>query len=106
MIKISQFDEQDWGATWQIIEPVFRSGEPYPFPPEITEKEAYKVWIEKPSVTFVATDENNRVMGTCYIKPNQPALGAHVCNCEYIAGVNARGRGVAQKCVNIRSERR
>ena len=57
-------------------------------------------------MTFVATDENNRVMGTCYIKPNQPALGAHVCNCGYIAGVKARGRGVAQKCVNIVSERR
>ena len=97
MIKIRRFDEQDWNATWQIIEPVFRAGETYPFSPEITEKEAHKAWIEKPSVTFVATDENHRVMGTYYIKPNQPALGAHVCNCGYIVGENARGRGVATK---------
>lgn len=95
MIKIRRFDEQDWAATWQIIEPVFRAGETYPFSPEITEEEAYKAWIEKPSATFITADENNRVMGTYYIKPNQSALGAHVCNCGYIVGENARGRGVA-----------
>ena len=95
MIKIRQFDEQDWGATWRIIEPVFRSGETYPFSPEITEKEAYKAWIEKCSVTYVAMDEENHVIGTYYIKPNQPTLGAHVCNCGYIVGERARGRGVA-----------
>ncbi|MCF6224786.1 MAG: GNAT family N-acetyltransferase [Xanthomonadales bacterium] len=95
MINIRRFDEQDWAGTWQIIEPVFRAGETYPFSPEITEEEAYEAWIMKPSATFIAVDEKNRVMGTYYIKPNQPALGAHVCNCGYIVGENARGRGVA-----------
>ena len=74
---------------------MFRAGDTYPFSPEITEKEAHKAWIETPSVTFVATDEDDRIIGTYYIKPNQPALGAHVCNCGYIVGENARGRGIA-----------
>ena len=95
MINIRQFDEHDWVATWRVIEPVFRAGETYPFSPEITEAEAYKAWTEKPCVTFIAVDENNLVMGSYYIKPNQPALGAHVCNCGYIVAENARGRGVA-----------
>jgi ribosomal protein S18 acetylase RimI-like enzyme len=95
MIKIRRFDEQDWCATWQIIEPVFRAGETYPFSPEITEKDAYKAWIEQPLLTYVATDENNQVLGSYYNKTNQPALGAHDCNCGYIVGDNARGRGVA-----------
>ena len=95
MIKIRRFDEQDWDATWQVIEPVFRAGETYPFSPDITDREAYKAWVQAASVTYVATDENNQVLGTYYIKPNQPALGAHVCNCGYIVGENARGRGVA-----------
>jgi len=95
MIKIRRIDARDWDATWQIIEPVFRAGETYPFSPEITEEESYKAWIIKPSATFIAVDENNRVMGTYYIKPNQPALGSHVCNCGYIVAENARGRGVA-----------
>jgi ribosomal protein S18 acetylase RimI-like enzyme len=40
-------------------------------------------------------DECNEVLGTYYIKPNQPALGAHVCNCGYIVAKEARGRGIA-----------
>ena len=95
MIKIRRFDEQDWGATWQLIEPVFRAGETYPFSPEITEQEADKAGIEKPAATVGATDENNQLVGPDYIQPNQPTLGAHVCNCGYIVGENARGRGVA-----------
>ena len=97
MIKIRPFDERDWAATWRMIEPVFRAGETYAFSPDITEEEAHKVWIEIPSASFVAVDEDHHVCGTYFIKPNQPALGAHVCNCGYIVSENARGRGIASE---------
>ena len=58
MIKIRAFEEGDWPAIWRIIEPVFRTGETYAFSPDITEDEARRVWIELPSATFVAIDEN------------------------------------------------
>ena len=95
MIKIRTLDEGDWPAIWRIIEPVFRAGETYAFSPDITENEAHKVWIELPSATYVAVDENSEILGTYFIKPNQPELGAHVCNCGYIVAENARGRGLA-----------
>ena len=95
MIKIRPFEEQDWASVWGMIEPVFRAGETYAFSPDITEKEAYKVWIEMPSATYVAVDEDNTILGTYYIKPNQPALGSHVCNCGYIVATHARGKGIA-----------
>ena len=97
MIKIRPFEEGDWTATWRIIEPVFRAGETYAFSPDIREEEAHKVWVEMPSATFVAVDENNEVIGTYYIKPNQPTLGAHVCNCGYIVAGEYRGKGVASE---------
>lgn len=97
MITIQPFEDKDWIATWQIIEPVFRTGETYAFSPDITEEEAHKVWIELPSATFVAVNERNEILGTYFIKPNQPALGAHVCNCGYIVAENARGQGIASK---------
>jgi RimJ/RimL family protein N-acetyltransferase len=97
MIKIHAFEEKDWSAIWRIIEPIFRAGETYPFSPDITEVEARRVWIELPSATFVAVNENFEVLGTYYIKPNQPALGAHVCNCGYIVAENARGKGLASE---------
>ncbi|MCV6636132.1 GNAT family N-acetyltransferase [Candidatus Albibeggiatoa sp. nov. NOAA] len=94
-MNIRLFASQDWPAVWHIIQPVFRAGETYAFSPDITEQEAYKVWIEIPKTTFVAVDENDTILGTYYIKPNQPALGSHVCNCGYIVAEQARGQGVA-----------
>ena len=97
MIKIRLFDENDWGATWRIIEPVLRAGETYAFSPDITEKEAHQVWVETPLATFVAEGKNDSILGTYFIKPNQPELGSHVCNCGYIVAQEARGKGIAAK---------
>jgi len=97
MIRIQPFEQRDWSPVWRIIEPVFRAGETYPFPPDINEAEAHSAWIEAPSATFVAADENNGILGTYYIKPNQPGLGAHVCNCGYIVAEKARGKGIASE---------
>jgi RimJ/RimL family protein N-acetyltransferase len=97
MIEIRPAEQKDWTAIWQIVRPVFRAGETYPFSPDITEAEAHRAWVELPSATFVAVDGDNKVLGTYYIKPNQPALGAHVCNCGYIVAKEARGKGVASE---------
>jgi RimJ/RimL family protein N-acetyltransferase len=97
MIKIRPFKEEDWAAAWHIIEPVFRAGETYAFAPDITEAEAHRVWVQMPTATFIAADEGGNVLGTYYIKPNQPALGAHVCNCGYIVAENARRKGIASE---------
>lgn len=95
MIKIRLFEEDDWAATWRILEPVFRAGETYAFSPDITEEEAYNAWIEVPAATFVAVDESHGIVGTYYIKKNQPGLGSHICNCGYIVSEEARGKGIA-----------
>lgn len=94
---IRKFEEQDWPRVWRIIEPVFRAGETYAFSPDITKEEAYHVWIESPEVTFVAVDSAVEIVGTYYLKPNQPTLGDHVCNCGYIVAENTRGRGIASR---------
>ena len=95
MTRIRAFEPRDWPSVWRILEPVFRAGETYAFSPEITEAEARHVWIEVPAASFVAPDAEGRVLGTYYIKPNQPALGAHVCNCGYVVSEEARGQGIA-----------
>ena len=95
MIIVREFEPTDWPAVWALIEPVFRSGDTYAFSTEISEAEAYKIWIEAPAATFVARDDSGAAQGTYYIKPNQPGAGSHVCNCGYIVGEQVRGRGVA-----------
>jgi RimJ/RimL family protein N-acetyltransferase len=92
-----EFVAADWPSLWKILEPVFRAGETYPYSPDISEAEAYKNWIELPSATYVATSDRNDIVGTYYIKPNQPTLGAHVCNCGYVVSAQAYGMGIASR---------
>lgn len=94
-MEIRKYQETDWKHVWPIIEKVFRAGETYAFSPEIKEQDAHKVWIELPQETYVVTGRDKEIFGTYYIKPNQPGLGAHVCNCGYIVSENARGQGIA-----------
>jgi len=95
MITVHPMQENEWLAVWRLIEPVFRAGETYAFSPEILEDEARKVWLATPTATYVAKDDEGNILGTYFIKPNQPGLGSHVCNCGYIVGEQARGQGVA-----------
>jgi ribosomal protein S18 acetylase RimI-like enzyme len=92
---IRPYQEGDWPFVWAIIKPVFRAGETYAFSPDISEEQAHIVWIEKPEITFVAVGGDEDILGTYYIKPNQPTLGAHVCNCGYIVAEQARRQGIA-----------
>jgi RimJ/RimL family protein N-acetyltransferase len=95
MITIRLLEENDWPAVWQIIEPVFRAGDTYAFPRNISEEEAYQYWVTAPKGTYVAVDQDNIILGTYYIKPNQPGQGNHICNCGYIVAEDARGQGIA-----------
>ncbi|MBE9032375.1 GNAT family N-acetyltransferase [filamentous cyanobacterium LEGE 11480] len=106
MLTIRLFNEADWNAVWPIVEPVFCAGETYPYSPDITQGEAFDVWIATPQATYIAEDEENgAILGTYYIKPNQPSQGSHVCNCGYIVAEAARGRGVAsQMCEHSQQE--
>lgn len=94
-VKITNFALGDWLPVWEILKPVFRAGETYPYAPDISEKDAYQKWVSLPVVTYVVKDDDARILGTYYIKPNQPTLGAHVCNCGYVVGEAARGQGMA-----------
>jgi len=105
VIKIRLFQESDWPIVWNIIEPVFRAGETYAFPRDISEEETYKIWISAPKATYVAEDQDHVIIGTYYLKPNQPGQGDHICNCGYIVAEHARGQGIAsQMCDHSQRE--
>ncbi len=94
---IRPLQDGDWDPLWhQVIEPVFAEGESYMFDPNISQDEAYKVWATAPKETLVAVDSSDNPIATYYIKPNQPTLGAHICNCGYIVSASARGKGIAR----------
>lgn len=98
-IKLRRFMPSDWPTVWPILQTTFAAGDTYTFSPQSTETEIHKAWIELPAATFVACDESGDIVGTYFIKPNQPGLGAHVCNCGYVVSKEAQGQGIAaQMC--------
>jgi len=96
-IEIRRFTEDDWPDVWAVLRDTFAKGDTYAFAPDISESEAHRVWVGAPASTFVARDTDGLLLGTYFIKANQPDLGAHVCNCGYVTAPEARGRGVASR---------
>lgn len=106
-ISLRQATAPDWPALWQIIEPVFRAGETYAISPDIQESSARQLWLDAPTATFIAENENGDALGTYYIKPNQAGGGSHVCNCGYIVAPQAQGMGIATRmCLHSQDEAR
>ena len=98
-VNIRPLSEADWPAVWELMEPVIRAGDTYPYAIDMTIDDARQMWVEIPAATYVAEDAEGRILGTYYVKPNQPTLGAHVANCGYMVAEHARGRGIAtQMC--------
>ncbi|MDI5920377.1 GNAT family N-acetyltransferase [Halomonas sp. LR5S13] len=95
MIRIRPYQPDDWPALWAILEPVFRAGETYAVPRDISEQDAHRMWIELPRAVRVAVDDAGQVTGTYTLKANQPGPGDHVCNCGYLVADHARGQGIA-----------
>lgn len=94
---IRPYQPDDWPAVWRLLHATFESGDTYAFSPESREAEIHAAWIELPQATFVAIGKSPaaELLGTYTLKPNQPGLGAHVCNCGYVVAPAAQGQGVA-----------
>lgn len=94
MISIRRFQEADWLVIWPVLRSTFEAGDTYVFAPESSEADIHRMWVELPAATYVAVDDN-RVVGTYYLKANQPGLGSHVCNCGYVVVPAAQRLGIA-----------
>lgn len=84
----------DFEAIWPVFHEIASAGETYAYARDISKTEAFRYWMELPRKTFIA-EEDDRLLGTYYIKTNQAGPGAHVCNCGYMVAADARGKGVA-----------
>jgi ribosomal protein S18 acetylase RimI-like enzyme len=105
MATIRAYETSDWPSVWPILRAAIAAGDTFAWEPLSTEAEVHEAWIEAPEATFVAYDEDGSILGCYFIKPNQPGLGAHVCNAGYCTDVAARGRGIAaQMCEHSQQE--
>lgn len=94
MMEIRELGHDDWPRVWELLRETFARGDTYTFAADSSEAEIRRAWVEVSSATFVAVD-GETLLGTYFIKPNQPGFGAHVSNCGYVVSAQAAGRGVA-----------
>jgi ribosomal protein S18 acetylase RimI-like enzyme len=105
MTTIRRFEEKDWSTLWPMLRTTFEAGDTYAFSPASTEDEIHRAWIEVPAATYVACDAGGSPIGTYFIKPNQPGLGSHVCNCGYVVAAQCQGHGIATAlCLHSQSQ--
>ena len=87
--------DSDFEAIWRIFHEIVSAGDTYPFAPETDRSEAYQIWMQTPLATYVA-ENDGRIVGTYYIKPNMPGLGSHVCNAAYMVNQATHNKGIGR----------
>ncbi len=87
--------QSDEDFIWRVIEPVFRVGETYPLPRDISRFDALTYWRAPGHEVFIA-EERGQIVGTYYLRSNNRGGGSHVANCGYIVATEASRRGVAR----------
>lgn len=92
-IAIRKAVEEDQDQIWEIIKEAITGGDTLAFAPDAGKDEMLSFWCAPYIHTYVA-ELDQEVVGTFFIKDNQPSLGAHVANAGYITSSTAAGKGV------------
>jgi L-amino acid N-acyltransferase YncA len=95
MLSIREAEDRDSEAIWHIFHAVVAGGDSFVFDPDTTRDEALTIWCG-PSMRVYVAEHDGRVVGSYFLKPNQPGLGSHVANAGYMVAPEARGLGVGR----------
>ncbi|HKC68479.1 MAG TPA: GNAT family N-acetyltransferase [Bacteroidia bacterium] len=97
MITIRKATLADAKQIWQILRVTNSKGNSFPFLAEKDEeeKEMMAYWLANDKYAYVAT-EDEIILGTFYLKDNQPGRGAHIANAGYAVSEKSRGKGIGK----------
>jgi GNAT superfamily N-acetyltransferase len=88
--------EADREALWAIIQPIIAGGDTWAFAPDTAKDEMLTFWLSPGVLSYVAEQEGE-VVGTFFLKNNQPGLGAHVANAGYMVHPKHEGKGIGRQ---------
>jgi L-amino acid N-acyltransferase YncA len=86
----------DRDAIWNIFHEIIAAGDTYAFDPQMPREEALAYWFRADTHTYVA-EENDSVVGTYILRPNQSGPGSHVANAAFMVARDAEGAGVGRR---------
>ena len=93
MIRSAHGGEFD--RIWPIFSDIVATGDALAFDAGCSFEEANAYWMGAGVRTYVA-EHDGAIVGSYYLKANQPGLGAHVANAGFIVSPEAHGRGVGR----------
>ena len=88
----------DLDAIWEfMLEPIFRAGETFCIPQDISKEDALAYWTGGSHRAFIAEAPvptgGKSAVGTIYFSPCQIGNGAHVATCGFVTSAAWQGKG-------------
>ncbi len=93
MIRVAT--AEDFSSIWPIFAAIAEAGDTLAFGPGVTLEQARAYWMGSLGCAYVALRQG-AIVGSYYLRPNQPGLGDHVGNAGFIVSPDARGRGIGR----------
>jgi ribosomal protein S18 acetylase RimI-like enzyme len=103
MIEIRSANDSDKPAVWRIIRAVISTGDTYVFDSDTPQDEMINYWFAPDKYVYIAEDAR-AIVGTFWLKANQPGLGSHVCNAAYMVAPDAAGKGIGRRMAEFSLE--
>ncbi|MAT60505.1 MAG: GNAT family N-acetyltransferase [Micrococcales bacterium] len=94
-LSIGGIQPQEVNAVVDITETVVRSGKSYAIEPDLARKQIQDCWFTAEHGVRVAA-RGDEVVGSSFLKLNQPRPGAHVANCGCATAADSTGLGVGR----------
>jgi ribosomal protein S18 acetylase RimI-like enzyme len=94
-INVRKAVDLDSESLWEIIEPIIREGSTYVFSPDSTQEKMMKFWLAFDKSTYVA-ELDGIIVGTFYLKANQPDRGSHIVNAGFMVSPLVNGQGIGK----------
>ena len=87
---------EDFAAIWPIFQTVVSAGDTFVYAPDTSREEAYRICMTSPGQKLFVAEIGSEIVGSCYVRPNQPGLGSHVANAGFMVSPDARGQGIGR----------
>ena len=95
MLSIRKAIREDKEEIWKILKQVIAQGDSFVFDPDSSKEKMMTYWMEPEKHTYVAILDD-KVVGSFFIKANQPGLGSHIANAGYMTSPSASGKGIGK----------
>ncbi len=93
-LHIRLSEPSDYDAIGDILEATNASGDTFAYPDAWSREQMRAYWFNNDRTTYTAL-LGDAVVGSFYLKENQPGRGAHIANAGYTTSAAHRGQGIA-----------